>query len=48
MSPEMYLPLLLCLVGFYLFFAFSLTLNLRNEVIDRERSKRWVKQLFDT
>ena len=46
MSAEMYLPLLLCLIGFYLFFAFSLTLNLRNEVIDRERSKRWVKQLF--
>ena len=46
MPAEMYLPLLLCLIGFYLFFAFSLTLNLRNEVIDRERSKRWVKQLF--
>ncbi len=46
MSPEMYQPLLLCLVGLYLFFAFSLTLNLRNEVIERERSKNWVNQLF--
>ena len=48
MSPEMYQPLLLCLIGFYLFFAFFLTLNLRNEVIDRERSKNWVMQLFKT
>ncbi len=44
MSPEMYIPLLICLIGFYLFFAFSLTLNLRNEVIERESSKNWVKQ----
>ena len=46
MSPEMYQPLLLCVIGFYLIFAFTLTLNLRNEVIDRERSKNWVKQIF--
>ena len=46
MSPEMYQPLLLCVIGFYLIFAFILTLNLRNEVIDRERSKNWVKQIF--
>ena len=48
MSPEMYLPLLICLLGFYMFFAFSLTLNLRNEVLDRERSKAWVKQNFNS
>ena len=46
MSADMYQPLLVCLIGFYLFFAFSLTLNLRNEVIERERSKNWVKKLF--
>ena len=46
MSPDMYQPLLICVIGFYLFFAYLLTLNLRNEVIERERSKNWVKQLF--
>ena len=46
MSPDMYQPLLLCVIGFYLIFAFTLTLNLRNEVIDIERSKNWVKQIF--
>ena len=47
MSPDMYLPLLVCLIGFYLFFAYMLTLNLRNEVIERESSKNWVKQAID-
>ena len=46
MSPDMYQPLLICVIGFYLCFAYLLTLNLRNEVIERERSKNWVKQLF--
>lgn len=46
MSPDMYQPLLLCLVGFYLFFAFLLTLNLRNEILERERTRNWVKQLL--
>ena len=39
MSPDMYQPLLLCLIGFYLFFAVLLTLNLRNEILERERTK---------
>jgi heme exporter protein C len=46
MSPDMYQPLLLCLIGFYLFFALTLTLNLRNEILERERTKNWVKQLL--
>ena len=46
MSPDMYQPLLICVIGFYLCFAYLLTLYLRNEVIERERSKNWVKQLF--
>jgi heme exporter protein C len=46
MSPDMYQPLLLCLVGFYLFFALLLTLNLRNEILERERTRNWVKQLL--
>ena len=47
MSPDMYIPLLVCLIGFYLFFAYMLTLNLRNVVIERERSKNWVKHVKD-
>ena len=46
MSADMYQPLLLCLIGFYLFFALLLTLNLRNEILERERTKNWVKQLL--
>ena len=46
MSPDMYQPLLLCLIGFYLFFALLLTLNLRNEILERERTKNWIKQLL--
>ena len=46
MSPEMYQPLLICVVGFYLVFAFILTLNLRNEILERESSKKWVKEVI--
>jgi heme exporter protein C len=46
MSPDMYQPLLICVIGFYLFFALLLTLNLRNEVLEREKNKNWVRQLF--
>ena len=47
MSSDMYIPLLVCLIGFYLFFAYMLTLNLRNVVIERESSKNWVKHVMD-
>ena len=46
MSPEMYQPLLICVIGFYLTFALLLTLNLRNEVLERESNRNWVQQLF--
>ena len=47
MSAEMYQPLLLCVIAFYIVFAYLLTLNLRNEVIEREKSKNWVKILLE-
>ena len=47
MSAEMYQPLLLCVIAFYIVFAYFLTLNLRNEVIEREKSKNWVKILLE-
>ena len=47
MSAEMYQPLLICVIAFYIVFAYLLTLNLRNEVIEREKSKNWVKILLE-
>jgi heme exporter protein C len=45
MAPEMYQPFFVCLAGFYLFFALVVVLRLRNAVLEREASARWVKQL---
>ncbi len=45
MPPEMWLPLLLCLLGFYAFFGASLLMRSRNEIIDRERRAKWVQAL---
>ena len=46
MHPDMYQPLLLCVLGFYLIFALLLTMNLRAEVIVRERNKSWVSKQY--
>ena len=46
MSPDMYLPLLVCVLGFYCLFIFMLTNSLRAEIISRERDKSWVKKQF--
>lgn len=46
MPPEMYLPLLVCVLGFYFLFIFMLTNSLRGEIISRERDKSWVKKQF--
>ncbi|MBN8411756.1 heme ABC transporter permease [Halomonas denitrificans] len=46
MPTEMWLPLLIMVLGFYAFFAaFTLT-RTRTEILRREGSKRWVKELF--
>ena len=46
MAPEMYLPLLVCVLGFYCLFVFMLSNSLRGEIISRERDKAWVKKQF--
>jgi heme exporter protein C len=46
MTADMYQPLLLCVLGFYLVFIFMLTNGLRAEIISRERDKNWVKKQF--
>jgi len=42
MPPSMYVPLLLMLLGFTLYFAAILLVRARGEVLRRERSARWV------
>ena len=46
MTPDMYQPLLLCVLGFYLIFALLLTMNLRAEVVVREKNRSWVSKQF--
>jgi len=46
MPVEMWLPLLVMVLGFYCFFAVSLMLRLRNEILRRERRAGWVKELL--
>jgi len=48
MPPEMWLPLLVMVVGFYCFFAVSLMLRLRNEILRRERRSSWVQALVES
>ncbi len=42
--PTMLRPLLLTITGFYSFFALCLLLFVRNEILDRERNTRWVRE----
>ena len=46
MPAEMWLPLLVMVLGFYCFFGVSLMLRLRNEIIRRERRSGWVRDLI--
>jgi heme exporter protein C len=43
MAPEMWLPLLLMVLGFYCFFGAVLLLRMRLEVLRREARTSWVK-----
>jgi heme exporter protein C len=47
MSYEMYLPLAICVVGFYLLFVYILLLRLRVEILYRERDTSWVKDYLN-
>lgn len=44
--PSMLRPLILTIIGFYSFFAVSLLLFVRNEILNRERNTRWVRELI--
>jgi heme exporter protein C len=45
MHPDMFLPLVLMILGFYALYALVLILRLRAEVIEREQKARWVEEL---
>jgi heme exporter protein C len=46
MPAEMWVPLLVMVIGFYCFFAVAMMLRLRNEIIQRERRSSWVRDLI--
>ncbi len=45
MPPEMWMPLLVMVLGFYCFFAVILMSRARTEVLTREQKSSWVKEL---
>ena len=46
MAPEMLWPLLLSILGFYLFFTLVTIVRLRVEILHRERKTQWVRKLL--
>lgn len=47
MPPEMWLPLLIMVLGFYSFFIALTLMRTRSEILRRESTKRWVRELAD-
>jgi heme exporter protein C len=45
MHIDMFLPLLVMIIGFYLFYAVALILHTRSEILRRERKTAWVREL---
>ncbi len=45
MPAEMWVPLLVMVVGYYCFFTTVILLRARNEILERERRTNWVKKL---
>lgn len=48
MVPEMWLPLLVMVIGIYCFFAAVVLLKMRNEILLRERKTKWVKSYISS
>jgi heme exporter protein C len=45
MAMEMFWPLLVMIIGFYLFYAVLLLLHVRAEIVQREQRTQWVREL---
>jgi heme exporter protein C len=48
MPVEMWSPLLVMVIAFYLVFGVVLILRLRNEILEREHKTNWVRKLIET
>ena len=48
MPSEMYVPLRMMIIGMFLFCTAVSMYRIRNEVLDRERDKKWVKEYVGT
>ena len=46
MPPEMWLPLLVMVIGMYSFFVAISLMRIKNEILKRERRTKWVKALI--
>jgi heme exporter protein C len=46
MAPEMLHPLLVMILGFYCFYALALLIHMRAEILFRERTTQWVRELI--
>lgn len=46
MPPEMFVPLIVMIIGYYLFFATLLMMSTRCEILERESRSRWVGDVF--
>ncbi|HIA43736.1 MAG TPA: heme ABC transporter permease [Gammaproteobacteria bacterium] len=47
MTADMYLPLLICVIGFYFIFVSLLCNSLRAEILTRERNTGWVRKYLN-
>lgn len=47
MPVEMWVPLLVMVIGYYCFFTTVIFLRARNEILERERRTNWVKKLLE-
>ncbi|MEQ5834382.1 heme ABC transporter permease [Marinobacter sp. NFXS9] len=47
MPPEMWIPLVLSIVGLYLLFGWLACLRMQTEILHRERRARWVRELVE-
>jgi len=46
-DPSMLYPLLLMIAAFYLMFTCALLMNMRAEILERERRTKWVRKLAE-
>jgi heme exporter protein C len=46
-GPDIWVPLVLMISAVYLFFAVSMIMSTRNEILERERRSQWVEELVD-